>query len=154
MARADEIVRDTLKDNRASYDFLTLLSTNMFYELSNMVLTASKFPLLSCQKVAHSGSPWALGADGDQYNRVLVQIDLYALKNDQKTVSAVKYYSTHLLKKIATDAFNCLRDNIYSTSGVNRYTELSDNPMPISELNGMPVVRRSLEVELMLKNAE
>lgn len=154
MARADEIVQSTLKTNRASYSYLTLCSTNMFYELGDKAFKASNFPLLVCKKIAHSGSPWALGADGAQYNRVLVQIDLYYPMNDYETVSGTKYYDTHLLKKLATDVFNCLRDKIYDTSGVFRYVELGDMVMPIGEMNGMPVARRSCEIELHLKDAE
>jgi hypothetical protein len=151
--RADEIIQSTLKTNRTSYNFLTLCGTNMFYDLSNKVLTTSNLPCLVCMKVGHSGSPWALGT-GSQDNRVPVQIDIYALQHVQKTVSDVKYYDTHLLKEIASDIFSCLRAKIYDTAGVLRYTELSDRAMPVSEMNTMPLVRRTLEVELEMRDAE
>jgi len=153
MARADEIVRDTLKDNRASYSYLNTCGTRMYFEFPDVALGASSFPLLVCQKVAHSGTPWALGG-GNQRNRTLVQIDIYMILNDYETVSTVKYYDNHLLKKIATDVFTCLRAKIYDTSGVFRYVEISDRRMPEEEIEKFPAARRTLEIELLLKDAE
>ena len=154
MARADEICRDCLKTNRASYNYLNLCSTNMFYEFPDKAFQASDFPLLVCQKVTSAGTPWAINSNGDQMSRVAVQIDLYYPLNDFETVSSVKYYGNHLLKKLATDVFACLRAHIYDTSGVFRYTELADRKMGIEEINSQPVCRRTLEIDLLLKNAE
>jgi len=125
----------------------------MYYELPNKALAASDFPLLVVQQVTNSGRAKGLG-DYGQINRIPLQIDMYYPLNDYETVSTVKYYGYHLLKRLATDVRNCLRTYLTTDKTIKGYTELADMRMPLEELNGQPVCRKMIEIEIQQINAD
>ena len=144
MVRAEDRVVTILRDNQSSYSFLNTC-TGIYPDFPRQDLSnVNNFPRVSILNLPHSGTLRAIGGGGSQITTVPVQIDVWVLKNQVKTVASVNYKEDYLCKKIMSDIASCLRTKIMDDNDIWGYQEMEwDKPMGAEEWKNLTVYRRT-----------